>query len=170
MRRHLLIWILSFTFITTFIHVSDALAKRKVKLEEGTLVILRTTEPINPQVLGVGDIVKLEVAQDVVVDGVVVIKAGTPALGEIVIAEKEGYIGKAGKINIAVSSTKAVDGQKVPLRGHLRREGESKQVESIAISVVLCPLGLLMKGEAAQIPSGSQMKAYVDNTIMVEVE
>ena len=169
MRRHVIVWFLIFLSSGLF-QLPDAVAQRKVKLEDGTLVILRTVETIDPRVVGVGDIVKLEVAKDVVVDGVVVIKAGIPAMAEIVAAEKEGYIGKAGKINIAVYSTKAVDGQKVPLRGHLRREGESKQIESIAIGAVLCPLALLMKGEQANIPAGSQMRAYVDNTIMVEVE
>jgi hypothetical protein len=110
---------------------------------------------------------KFSVAEDVRVNAVVVIRKGTSARGEVVKAEKAYYIGQAGKIGITVASTTAVDGQKVPLKGSLTREGQDKTMTSAAGGAFICPLALLMKGETAQIPTGSQISAYVDNNVTV---
>lgn len=149
--------------------VSTPEAVGTVKLLDGTLVILRVSDTIRPEGLGPGDVIKLEVAEDVKADNIVVIKKGTPAVAEVITAEKHGMIGKGGKIALVVKSTTAVDGQKVPLRGTIRREGEEKMGTSIAVSAVICPLGLLIKGESAEIPAGAEVKAYVDNTMEIKV-
>jgi len=168
--RKVLIW--TFLIVCGILIIaspSKTHAVNTVELKDGTLVILRVQETINPEVMGPGDIVKLEVAEDVKVDNKVVIERGTPAIAEVVTAEKKGYVGKAGRIALAVRSTTAVDGQKVPLRGTIRREGEEKVGTSVAVSVIVCPLALLMKGESATIPAGSEVKAYVDSTLQIKV-
>lgn len=139
-----------------------------VRLQDGTLVILKVQETIMPEGLGPGDIVKLEVAEDIVVDNKVVIKKGAPAVAEVLSAEKHGMIGKGGKIALTLRSTTAVDGQKVPLRGTIRREGEEKMGTAIGVGAFICPLALLMKGESASIPSGSEVKGFVDNTMEIK--
>ena len=139
-------------------------------LTDGTPIALRLTETVSPETHHPGDIVHLEVAMDVTVGNVVVIKAGTPAEGEVVTAEKKGMLGEPAKIGITVRSTKAVDGQRVPLRATLTREGKSQQVLALVLSLLLCILFILMKGKSAEFPSGSEVKAYVENNVTVNVE
>jgi magnesium-transporting ATPase (P-type) len=154
------LWGISFNFQTPAIAGS-------IKLADGTVVVVRTLETLNPENLAPGDIIKFEVAEDIKADGIVLIRKGTAARGEVISAEKTGYVGKGGKIGITVTSTTAIDGQKVPLKGSLTRSGEEKTGTSVAVSALVCPLALLMKGEAAQIPAGSQISAYVDNNVTV---
>lgn len=154
------VWGLSFQFQT------PALAG-SVRLADGTVVVVRTLETLNPENLSPGDIIKFEVAEDVKADGVVVIRKGTSARGAVVIADKSYYLGKAGKIGIIVTSTTSIDGQKVPLKGSLTREGEDKTTTSVGVGAFLCPIALLMKGGTTQIPTGSQISAYVDNNVTV---
>lgn len=154
------LWGISFNFQTPAVAGS-------VKLADGTVIVVRTLETLNPENLSPGDIIKFEVAEDLKSEGIVVIRKGTAARGEVISAEKTGYVGKAGKIAITVTSTTSIDGQKVPLKGSLTREGEGKTGTSVAVSAFICPLALLMKGENAQIPAGSQVSTYVDNNVTV---
>jgi hypothetical protein len=160
------IWLIGFFLL---LNVSIPHAVETVTLRDGTLVILKVLETIGPEGLGPGDIIKLEVAEDVKVNKKVVIKRGTPAVAEVITAEKRGMMGKAGKIAISLRSTMAVDGQKIPLRGTLRREGAERVGASVAVSALVCPLALLLKGEGAEIPAGSEVKGYVDNTMNIKV-
>ncbi len=156
-------------FAVSLINLQTTNSSDKVKLPDGTLVILKVKDTLRCRDLGVGDIVKLEVADDVKINEKVVIKKGTKAIAEVVSSEKEGMIGKGGKVSLSLRSTTATDGQKVPLRGSLHREGESKMGTSIVVSAVICPLALLMKGESAEIPAGSEMKGFVDTNMEISI-
>ena len=140
----------------------------QVKLNNGTPVVLRLTEEVSSTTKNTNDMVNLEVARDVIVNGKIVIKAGTPAVGTVTWAEKEGMVGKAGKVSISVDSTKAVDDQRVMLRGNVTQGGEEKTTLSIALSLICCFLFLLMKGKTASLPVGTEVKAYTDMDLTVE--
>ncbi len=141
-----------------------------VKLKYGTVILLRLNETVTSDSHHVGDMVDLAVATDVVVDGKVVISAGTPAAAEVSHADEAGMIGDAGALAITLVDTKAVDGQRVPLRANLSRKGKDNQIASVAVGVILCPLALLMKGGHAEFASGGQVKAYVQNDLSIQVD
>jgi TolB-like protein len=143
---------------------------KQVRLEEGNIIIIRNMETVKSDNLSPGSLVKMEVAEDVIVNGKVLIKANTPVLAEITSSAKSGAIGKAGKISLDLRKTKAVDEQNVFLRGNVSKEGESRMGASIATGIILCPLLLLIKGDATEIPSGATFKAYIDNSVMISVE
>jgi len=104
---------------------------------------------------------------DVTIDGVIAIKAGTPAEGEVAISEKPAWLGESGKLGITVRSTRAVDGQRVPLRANLTREGKEKQGLAVVLGVLLCFLFLFMKGENVQFVAGSEVKTYVETNLRI---
>ena len=142
----------------------------KVKLANGTPVILRTTEEINSKTKNVNEIVNLEVARNVTINGKVVIKAGTPATATIISLEQKGMIGKAGKVQISLEATKAVDGQRIALRSIVTQSGKDEQTTALAGGIICCPLFLLMKGKEATIPMGTEIKAYTETDIMINVQ
>jgi hypothetical protein len=78
-------------------------------------------------------------------------------------------IGQPGKITISDFGVKAVDGSYVPLRATLTDEGKDRMVLSIVVSLLFCPLFLLMKGGEGQIPAGTQKTVYVAADVDVAV-
>jgi hypothetical protein len=99
-----------------------------------------------------------------------VIKAGTPVVAIVESAESAGMVGQAGKITIAIQSTTAVDGTAIPLTGIFYSKGDSKTGESVAVSVILCPLGLLCKGDEGDIPAGAEARALTLGEFEISVK
>ena len=76
-------------------------------LPQGTSVRLRTLSPLSSMDNKVGDRFDLEVAEDVLLNGRVVIPRGSPAKGEITMVKKKGMWGKGGKLETRVLSVRA---------------------------------------------------------------
>jgi hypothetical protein len=114
---------------------------------------------VDPATTAPGQTVMLSVVTPVVIEGVTVIQAGAPVLGEVTAAEKSGAVGKPAKIGVALRHVTAVDGSNIPLTGLKQMEGENKQSTALIVTILCCVLGLLMKGGIATIPAGSQLQA-----------
>ncbi len=91
----------------------------KVLLKAGTPVSLQLNESINSDEAQQGSIIQLMVRNDVIINGKVLIKAGSLAEGWI----KEAYSGcrrcstRCAKLVLVAQSTQAVDGQRIYLKG-----------------------------------------------------
>lgn len=156
--------------VFVFLFASKTLSiSHKVKLPNGYPVILRLTEEVSSKTKNLNDRVNLEVARDIVIEGLTVIKSGAPATATVTILEKSGMLGKAGSVQLLLDATEAVDGQRIPLRATVTQGGKSEQVAAVAGGVVCCPALLLVSGSHAKIPMGTEVKAYteVDMTINV---
>ena len=139
--------------------VPDALAQ-EVRISASTVVPVRTTSAIySDQVRNGQRVTSVAVARDVEVDDVVVIEAGTPVSAVISRASEAGRVGQPGDITLDLESTTAVDGTEIGLSGTFSAEGDGKVGASVAISVLLCPLALLMKGDEGAIASGTEIRA-----------
>ncbi len=141
----------------------------KVKLSVGNPVILKLTEEVSSATKNMNDMINLEVARDVIVDGKIVIKGGTPAIGTVTMVEGKGVVGKPGKIQFSVDSTKSVDDQNVLLRSTVTQTGKDSSTSSIAVGAICCIFGLFMKGGEASFPVGSEVKAFTLQDLSVEV-
>ncbi len=147
--------------------VPDAIAQQ-VNVSANTVVPVRTTSAVfSDQVQNGQQISSISVARDVEVDGQVVIEAGTPVRAQIARASEAGRVGQPGDITLDLQSTDAIDGTEIGLSGNYSAEGDGKVGASIAISVLLCPLALLMKGDEGSVPTGSEIRALTvgSNTI-----
>lgn len=141
---------------------------KEVSLSPGTMVILKVNETVKGD-MAPGTSVNLSVLHDVVKNGYVLIKAGTPAIGTVASAEKAKMIGREGKVTISVERTQAVDGQEVFLQGSMSGTGEERLVTSVVVSTLVCPLALLMKGGEAEIPAGAELRTFVASEVKVKV-
>jgi hypothetical protein len=124
---------------------------------------------VTPAQNTVGQSVTMKVANDVKVNGKVVIAAGAPASGEVVSASKAGAVGKEAQITVTAKNATAVDGTFVPLSGTKAVVGASHQTSSIVITILCCILGLLQKGGKAVIPAGSTLRTTVAAPVEVQV-
>jgi hypothetical protein len=111
-----------------------------------------------------------KVAQDVKVDGQVVIAKDSLVKGVVAQAKKAGMMGRGGSLGIRVESATTVDNQKLKLRSTKGKEGDDKTGTTVALVVLFGPLGFLKKGKNAVIKPGTEIKVYVDEEKKVTIK
>jgi len=158
----------TFLMLTGLTNQVLAQQKEKVKLTSGTVVVLSLEKAVNSDMTE-GTSVDLRVVRDVTVGDKVVIKSGTLANGIITDVSSTGAVGKAGKVSIKLRSVKAVDGQEVFLKGSVDKQGDDKVVLTVILGLLCLPL-LLLHGGDASIPAGTELRAYTEQDIMIEVQ
>ena len=133
----------------------------KSTLSAHTPIVIRCVDTITTKEIVSGGTVNFAVVADVKdANGNVLIKSGAPVTAQISFSKSKGMIGRSGEITVTDFSTTAVDGTYVPLSGSVSARPDDKMTMSIVLSVLICPLFLLMKGEEAVVPSGTQKTAY----------
>lgn len=86
------------------------------------------------------------------------------AKGQVSRVKKNGILGKAGEIEIKVTSITAVDGSEVYLSSSsLYDDGKDK----LLLSLFLC---FLIKGGEGEIPAGTQCLASVAGNTVVTID
>lgn len=141
--------------------VVPAASQEKVVLREGTPVNLKFAQSLSSKTAGEDDPVNFVVAEDLVVDGFVVAKAGTFATGSVSHSKRAGMLGKAGELNIRLSHLKCGD-RRIKLRGSQGKEGQGKEGTTVALTVLFGPIGLIKHGKNVEIKEGAPLVAYVD--------
>lgn len=130
-----------------------------IVLAEGTAINVVTAQDITSKEAKPNDPVNFTVAEDLVINGQVVVRKGTAATGSVINAEKGGYMGKSGKLGIQVESTKTVDGQPLKLRAAKGKEGHDKANSVVALSMI-SGFFLLKKGGEAKIAAATPVTVY----------
>jgi len=136
---------------------------QEITIKAGTPVPIRLLDDLSSESSTAGQLVRFEVTRDIVVDGIVVIKAGSEAVGEVSFAQKTGSLGKEGTVHAVVRHATSVDGTRVPLRASLSSTGN----EQVALSYLICPL---IKGTSSRVPAGTESKAHVDYDTRVTIQ
>lgn len=145
-------------------------ANGQTKLPAHTPIIIRCDDTITTRDVVDGGTVNFSVLSDVKSsNGTVLITSGTPVTATISFSSPKGMIGKSGTITISDFHTTAVDGTYVPLSSSISARPDDKMAISIVLSVLICPLFLLMKGEDAQVPAGTTKTAYTVSDVYVNV-
>src|ERR1700752_43804 len=121
-----------------------------------------TIDEITSKTAAEGDPLTFKVAEDVKIDGQIVIAKDSLVKGTVAQAKKAGMMGKGGSLGIRVESATTVDSQKLKLRSTKGKEGDDKTGTTVALVVLFGPLGFLKKGKNAVIKPGTQIKVYTD--------
>jgi hypothetical protein len=105
-----------------------------------------------------GDRFVLRLAAPLVVDGQVLVPAGTTAVGEVVHAAKSAMGGQAGELILAA---RYVDfaGQQIPLRTFRAGVGAGREGQALAVALALGPAGMLVRGRHVEIDAGALISA-----------
>jgi hypothetical protein len=112
----------------------------------------------------VGDRIRLEVASDVVLDGAVVIPAGTPVTGELTAVRNKGMWGRSGKIEGRLVSL-SLNGRIIRMSGAFDDRGVTGTAGVVAAVVLVPVVGFFVTGTSARIPAGSEVTGYVDEDV-----
>ena len=136
-------------------------------LRVGTEIPLRLSQELTTKGkrLRVGDRFHLEVAEPVVVQGVVVVPVGSPAMGEITDARNKGMWGKSGHLAARILYM-TVNGRQIRLSGAFDDKGVAGGVGAVAVSAFIAwPAGFFMTGTSARVPIGAIVKGFVDEDV-----
>lgn len=135
-----------------------------VALEKGTLVKVRLLDSVDTGTSRVGETVRYRVIEDVKVDDLLVIPAGTVGSGHIVEVVSPRQFGQDGKLEIDFGQVGAFDGSVVrlsldELAMERNRSLEAAAGASMAGMLLLGPVGLLggllVRGRDVEIPEGT---------------
>lgn len=137
-------------------------------LRTGTQVVMRTREALTTKgkKLRAGARVQLEVAEPVMLNGAVVIPAGSPAMGEVTDIRNKGMWGKSGHINARVLYA-TVNGRQIRMTGAFDDKGTTGTAGVVA-SIAFVPVaGFFVTGTSANIPLGAPVTAFLDEDVPV---
>jgi hypothetical protein len=135
-------------------------------LRAGTPVPVVLSEALTTKgkTLKVGQRVQLEVAQDVLLGGQVVIPARSPVEGVLTEVRNKGMWGKSGGIHLAVKSVN-INGVNIRLKGEMDSRGETGTAGVVGAIVVLPIAGFFVTGTSAEMPLNMPGRAMLDQDI-----
>jgi len=138
-------------------------------LLDGTPVKLRLSQTISSANTKVGQEIPFEVVEDISVDQVVVLPKGATAIATVTTTEHKKSMGRAGKLDIAISYARLKDQEKVALRATQENKGGghvgAMTGAIVATSIVFfpaAPLFLFVHGKDITIPQGTPITAFVE--------
>lgn len=145
-------------------------------LLDGTPVKLRLSQTISSADAKVGQEVPFEVVEDVSVDNVVVLPKGATAIGTVTEVEPKRSMGRAGKLNVSISYARLADQEKVALRAVKDTKGGGHTgamtgaiVATLIVFFPAAPLFLFMHGKDVTIPQGTEITAFVEGDMHLEM-
>jgi hypothetical protein len=124
-----------------------------VTLHANSLVPLRMLESLSSNTAVPGAQFRLEVTDDINVDDMVVIPAGSVAMGEVVHAAKSGMLGKAGELSVSARFV-VVGERSIKLRAALGSSGKSNTTVAFLFSPFI-------HGGQLVIPEGTEVVARI---------
>jgi len=140
--------------------------------------VLRTGTPINFKMaetlttkgkkLEAGYLAHLEVMDPVLVNGIVVIPAGSPAVAEITDVRNKGMWGKSGRINARMLYVTVGD-RKIRLRGVFDDKGVTGTAGVVAAVAFLPVAGFFTTGTSATLPLGAAVHGFIDEDVNLTV-
>ena len=115
--------------------------------------------------LKVGQRVQLEVAQDVLLNGRVVIPARAPVDGVLTEVRNKGMWGKSGHLAARILYM-TVYGRQIRLSGTFDEKGSAGGVGAVAVSAfVFLPAGFFMTGTSAKVPAGTVVNSFLEEDV-----
>lgn len=140
------------------LEVKDAGPPHSVTLPDNTPLKVLLRDPLYSKKLdkdSAGQTVNFEVAEDVVVDGSILVRRGALATGHLTNVQKTKKVGRHAEIEFAFDSVTTVDGQKIPVSApnEQARGGRHSQAMSNAEQVGI--LTLFAKGSDVFIRAGT---------------
>lgn len=133
-------------------------------LRQGTAVRFATDQALSSQKSKLGDRFELRTIDPVRVGELLVIPAGTRAVGEVTRAEKKGAFGKSGKLDTRILYVVLGD-QHVSITGKSVDQGSSGTVGVVVAAALFWPAMPFITGKSAEVPAGTTLTGYIENDL-----
>lgn len=134
------------------------LAKPKL-VPNGTAIVVRIVDLVSTRTASREDVFNLVLAEPVLLDGEIVIPAGTPGKGQVVDAGKPGMAGKPGKLVLAGRYLE-FEGRQIPIRGlKMALTAKNNTNAALAVTVAAGVFGLAVTGGHMEVQPGTLANA-----------
>lgn len=145
---------------------TETLPLEQTAVPANTLVKVALVDEVNTKNLKIGDIVRVQVADDVIVDGKLVFAKGEPGEGKVTKLRQARNFGRNAELEVDFYQTKAIDGTEVATFVGEEAKQEMKNLAmaagaSLAGMLILGPIGVIggafVKGKNIELPAGTEM-------------
>jgi hypothetical protein len=133
----------------------------EITLRNGTPIHLKLGKTMSSATAHVGDVVDLQVVEEVIVDGISVIPPGSTAIGLVTEAEPKKRMGHGGKLAFSVNFVRLKDDEKAAVRSFQETTGANNSAGAIL------PLS---SGKEVVFTQGMEFTAYVDGDMQLKKE
>jgi hypothetical protein len=155
---------------------TDFTSKKGFVLEEETPVRLRLNRTISSADAHVGDNVDFEVLDDITVNKTLVIPKGGLAFATVTDAQAKRRMARGGKLDINIDYVKLASGDRAALRAvkDVKGGGHTGGMVGgmVATSIIFFPAApffLFMHGKDVSIPKGTEITAYVNGDVKLDL-
>lgn len=135
-------------------------------LRAGTPIALRFMEEVTTKdkQARIGQRVRMEVSSPIIIDGVTVIPAGSPAEGEITGVRNKGMWGKSGRLEGRALFVR-VNGRQIRLAGAFNDRGVTGTAGVVGAVAVVPIVGFFVTGTSATFPMGGEVGVFIDEDV-----
>jgi PEGA domain len=155
---------------------TDFTSKKGFVLEDDTPVRLRLNRTISSADEHVGDTVDFETLDDITVNGTLAIPKGGLAFATVAEAQSKRRMARGGKLDINIDYVKLASGDRAALRAVKGGNGGGHtglmvggMVATAIVFFPAAPFFLFMKGKDITIPKGTEITAYVNGDVKLDI-
>jgi hypothetical protein len=155
---------------------TDFISNKGFVLEDETPVRLRLNRTISSADAHVGDTVDFETLDDITVNGTLVIPKGGLAFATVTEAQAKRRMARGGKLDINIDYVKLASGDRAALRAVKDVKGGGHTGGMVGGMVVTslvffpaAPFFLFMHGKDISIPKGTEITAYVNGDVRMDI-
>lgn len=140
------------------------------------LIKIKMVTPVGSKTSRTGDVFVYQAAQDVYVNGVLVISQGAQGTGKVLKVEQAKNFGRDGELQLNFDTIDAIDGTAIPVLLGDKAKEENKSLAtaagaSLAGMAILGPIGIVggafVHGKDVNIPAGTEF--YIQTKSDLEV-
>jgi hypothetical protein len=128
-------------------------------LHNGTPIHLKLGKTISSATAHVGDVINLQVAEEVTLNGLVVIPRGAAATAVVTEAEPKKRLGHSGKLGFNINAVRLSDDEKAAIRSYQESTGSNNSTGA------MLPLA---SGKDVVFTEGTDFTAYVDGDMKLK--
>ncbi len=144
---------------------------KSLKLEEGTIIVVKSMSNISSKTISYGESLDFVCADDIFVNNKLIFKKNSNIKAKVEKIDNAKILGKEGVLEIKFNSLTAIDGQEIPIEAvYGKLKGSNITGTAVNLSIFLSPLFLFLKGKEAEIPIGSTMEVYTTRESFIRIQ
>jgi hypothetical protein len=149
---------------------ANSTTRMPVIIPAGTPLTVAIDQDLSSASVNQGQDVAFHLTTDYSEFGHVLIASGTPVKGTVAHVDRREAGGHPGVLTVSVTSVRAIDGTRIPLRGTTKVSGKNRQGQAAALGLLTLGIGATKKGLSAVIPAGTQFSVFTDTKRTVVVD
>ena len=150
--------------------VVSSIPKDNAFVPKGVKIDVEVTKEIHSKHVKTGDQLVFNLLDNIIINDVVVVPAGSEVMGVVTAARKAGGLGRSGKLEFTINSVKALNGVEIPLEYVSSQKGATDGGAAAVFVFASMLGGLFMKGKNVSVPAGTKLSAVVANDTDLNVK